>query len=67
MVRRFEINITCASCVKKIDKIFSKFDDFNYSINLIEKLLIINANEEKYTSEFILKELKKIGYEGEEI
>lgn len=67
MIRRFDISISCASCIKKINKVFSQYKDIKYSINLIEKMLIVEADENKYPSNFIIDLINQSGYVGIEI
>ena len=67
MIRRFEVNISCASCANKIEKVFSKYKDIKLDINIMEKILVIYADENKYSSEKILEIIKQSGYEGEEL
>ncbi len=67
MVRRFDISIDCATCVKKIDKAFSKYPDLKYSFNIIEKILVVESSVEKYPSTFIINLIEKLGYSCEEI
>lgn len=52
---------------KKINKVFSQYKDIKYSINLIEKMLIFEADENKYLSNFIIDLINQSGYVGIEI
>ena len=60
--RRFEINVSCASCANKIEKVFKKYSDIQFTINILEKLLSIRADENKYSDEFIEKLALQAGY-----
>ena len=66
-VRRFEINIRCASCVGKIEKVFKKYPDIKYSLNLLEKMLTVEADEKKYNDQFIIDLAAQVGYVAERI
>ncbi len=66
-IRRFEINVRCASCVGKIDKAFKQYPDIKYSLNLLEKMLSVEADENKYSDQFIINLVAKIGYVAERI
>lgn len=66
-IRRFEINIRCASCVGKIEKVFKKYSDIKYSLNLLEKMLTIEADETKYNDQFIIDLVAQVGYIAERI
>lgn len=67
MIRRFETNINCATCAKKINKVFSQYKDIEISINFAEKIVTIESDENQYPSFFIINLIKKAGYEAEEI
>ena len=66
-IRRFEINVRCASCVGKVDKVFKQYPDIKYSLNLLEKMLSVEADENKYSDQFIIDLVAKIGYVVERI
>ncbi|WP_434336919.1 hypothetical protein [Mesomycoplasma conjunctivae] len=65
--RRFDVNIKCASCKTSFEKLFSKYEDLTWNINISEKILKIIADEEKYTDEFIEELLGSIGYASQRI
>ena len=67
MIRRFEVSVSCSSCARKIEKLFKNYKDIKYSLNIIEKILVIDADEKKYSNEFIIELLKGIGYIVKEI
>ncbi|MBD5423139.1 MAG: cation transporter [Mycoplasma sp.] len=65
--RRFEINISCASCANKIEKVFKKYPDIQFTINILEKLLSVKADESKYSDEFIEELALQAGYNATRI
>lgn len=66
-IRRFKMVIFCASCKSKIEKVFSDYPEIKFSVNLIDEILLINADPNKYPDNFIVEKLKNIGYEIEKI
>lgn len=64
-IRRFEVNISCVSCANRITKKLNQYKDIKYSINALEKIISIEADENKYTDDFIIKIIKDMGYKAE--
>ncbi|TDV24480.1 copper chaperone CopZ [Mycoplasmopsis mustelae] len=65
MTRYFTVNVSCASCKSHIDKQFKDYPEIKYSVNLMEKMLKVDADEEKYPDELIIKLAKQAGYDAE--
>ncbi len=65
MVRRFDINITCASCANKIEKILKQNKDLKFSINVLEKMLIVETDESNYDDEKIISLVAQAGFKAE--
>lgn len=61
-VRRFEVNMSCASCANRIMKKLKQFPDVQYSLNPMEQMMTIEADETKYSDEMIVAMMKEIGY-----
>lgn len=66
-IRRFEVNMSCASCAQKIMKKLDQYKDLKHVVNPLEKMVSIEADENKYSDEEIKKILKEIGYEATRI
>lgn len=66
-MRRFSINITCATCKLKIEKILKNYPDINYSINIMEKMINIEADEVKYPNKKIIDIIHQAGFNAKEI
>ena len=66
-LRRFEVNMNCVSCANKIEKAFKEFKDIKITINALEKMITVEANEEQYDDQFIIDLIAKIGYQAERI
>ncbi|MGY6172585.1 cation transporter [Candidatus Mycoplasma pogonae] len=64
--RYFLLAISCASCKSHIEKVFAKYPDIEYSVNVVEKILTVKADEEKYSNDFIIELVKEAGYSAEE-
>ncbi|MBG0731070.1 hypothetical protein [Mycoplasma sp. 'Moose RK'] len=61
-IRRFEINIKCASCQGVLAKLFADFPDISWNLNVSAKILKITCDENKYSDDFIIKKLASVGY-----
>ena len=66
-VRRFEVNINCASCANKIEKIFKKIKDIKITINVLEKMISVEADELIYDDKTIIDLIAKVGFQAERI
>lgn len=66
-IRRFVVNIKCASCKLVFEKIFANYDDIQWSLNTSAKILKIIADESKYSDQFVIEKLVQFGYKGEKI
>lgn len=65
--RRFNINISCASCINRIKKILKKYNDIEFKVNILENIIIIKSDENKYNDIFLIDLFKKSGYYIERI
>ncbi|MGZ9413496.1 heavy-metal-associated domain-containing protein [Mycoplasma sp. 480] len=65
MSRYFTINVSCASCKSNIDKQFQQYPEIKYSLNLMDKMLKVDADDELYPDELIIKLAKQAGYDAE--
>lgn len=64
-IRRFEVNIACVSCANRIMKKLNQYPDIKYSVNALEKIISIEADENKYSDDLIIKIIKETGYQAE--
>lgn len=64
-IRRFEVDISCISCANIIMKKLNQYQDIKYSINALEKIISIEADENKYSDDLIIKIIKETGYQAE--
>lgn len=66
-MRRYKLEINCASCISGIELVFKGFSDIVCSFNILTQILKVDADRGKYSDEFIIKLLKKAGYEAKRV
>ena len=62
------LNVNCASCVRKIEKRLSKLSGIKKAqVNFASREISIEIEHDSITPQFIIDEIKKVGFTAEEI
>ncbi|AHF58257.1 MULTISPECIES: cation transporter [Spiroplasma] len=66
-VKLYFPELSCSSCLSSIEKKLNTINDIKYQTNLVGKSITIDYDPTKITKKEMLKQIKKAGFEYDEV
>lgn len=61
-IRRYKVDVSCATCQVNLDKVFKQYPAIKYSVNLMEQILKVDCDPKEFSDQKIHEIVKQAGY-----